>query len=177
MRSALFWVIGAVIVGAQAGGCQPGETSPPPSAPSAVRESQRISPFLNMPPTAVGDLPRLLSQTGAFADLAALKPSAGLIPYELNVAFWSDGADKQRWIALPGRTKIAFAPTGEWTFPPGTVFVKHFDMPADASRQKPRRLETRLLVCAADGGVYGASYKWRADQSDADLVTDPITQP
>jgi uncharacterized repeat protein (TIGR03806 family) len=177
MRSGLFWIIGAVLAGAQAGGCRPGGTAPAPLTPSVVQESSRARPFLNMPPTAVGDLPRLLSQTGAFADIATLKPSAGLISYELNVPFWSDGAEKHRWVALPPGTKITFAPTGEWRFPPGTVFVKHFELPADGGHQTPRRLETRLLVCADDGGVYGASYKWRPDQSDADLVTDPITQP
>ncbi len=34
----------------------------------------------------------LLSQTGAFTDLATLTARAGCIPYELNVPFWSDPA-------------------------------------------------------------------------------------
>jgi len=39
----------------------------------------------------------------------------------------------------------------------------------DASTR--RRLETRFLVKTADG-VYGITYKWRPDYSDADLVAD-----
>ena len=169
-RVTLRCIVGVMLVFALTGGCRPDATAP------TVREPSSVRPFLNMPPTGRGDLPALLSQTGAFADLAGLKPSEGLASYELNVPFWSDGADKHRWIAVPPGTKIGFAPTGEWRFPPGTVFVKHFELPADANHPSLRRLETRLLVCSADGGVYGASYKWRLDQSDADLVTDPITQ-
>ena len=106
----------------------------------------------------------------------ATRPSAssnpGLIPYDLNVAFWSDGADKSRWIAVP-TGQIAFSPSGEWRFPPGTVFVKNFDLAVDATNPgAKRRLETRLLVCDSSGGVYGAVYKWRPDGSDADLLTD-----
>src|ERR1041385_8833532 len=40
------------------------------------------------------DFPKLLSQTGAFSDTRILTPSPSLIPYEVNAALWSDGADK-----------------------------------------------------------------------------------
>ncbi len=122
------------------------------------------------PPTKV--LPKLLSQTGVFTDLEKLQPSDFLIPYSVNSPLWSDGAVKLRWFALPTNTFIGFAATGEWTFPAGTVFVKDFELPVDDTNPKIlRRLETRLLVRDTDGTVYGASYKWRANNSDADLVS------
>ncbi len=124
-------------------------------------------------PAASRPLPKLLSETGVFADLASLKPAAGLLPYAVNSPLWSDGAVKQRWIALATNTTIGFAAKGEWTFPSGTVFVKHFDLPvSDTDPSVTRRLETRLLVCDTNGTVYGASYKWRSDYSDADLVVN-----
>ena len=133
--------------------------------------------YLSMPPLATGAFPPLLSQTGAFADTPGMVPSGGLIPYDVIVPFWSDGAEKSRWISVPAGKKIKFAPTGEWTFPPGTIFVKTFEMPMDETHPAvKRRLETRLLVCDAAGGVYGACYKWRADNSDADLLPTNLTE-
>jgi uncharacterized repeat protein (TIGR03806 family) len=133
--------------------------------------------YLNMAPLTDGKLPPLLSQTGAFADMPRMIPSNGLIPYDLIVPFWSDGAEKSRWISLPPGQKIKFTPTGEWTFPPGTVFVKTFELPVDElNPTRKRRLETRLLVCDANGGVYGVSYKWRADNSEADLLPTNLTE-
>jgi uncharacterized repeat protein (TIGR03806 family) len=134
--------------------------------------------FLQMPERPDGVLPRLLSQTGAFADTRSLAPDAALIPYDLIVPFWSDGAAKTRWISVPDGQKIKFAPTGEWVFPRGTVFVKTFMLTTNELKpDAQRRLETRLLVCDADGGVYGATYKWRVDNSDADLLDTDLTEP
>jgi uncharacterized repeat protein (TIGR03806 family) len=140
--------------------------------------SSRIAPraYLNMPHTAGGKIPALLSQTGAFSDTRRLIPADGLIPYDLVVAFWSDGAVKTRWAAIPNE-KIMFSATGEWTFPAGTVFVKTFELPTDAADAGvKRRLETRLLVRDSAGGVYGVVYRWRPDNSDADLLSTSRTE-
>jgi uncharacterized repeat protein (TIGR03806 family) len=140
--------------------------------------STRIVPraYLRMPERAGGKIPLLLSQTGAFSDMRNLVPSAGLIPYDIVVPFWSDGAAKLRWVAVPN-AKINYSPTGDWTFPRGTVFVKTFELPTDAaSPGVKRRLETRLLVFDSAGGVYGVVYKWRPDNSDADLLSTSRTE-
>jgi uncharacterized repeat protein (TIGR03806 family) len=140
------------------------------SAPYGIDSRLATQPYLGMPARSDGIIPPLLSQTGVFSDTAKRIVNPGLIPYDLNVAFWSDGADKTRWIAVP-RGQIAFSPSGEWRFPAGTVFVKNFDLATDITNPSAkRRLETRLLVRDADGGVYGVVYKWRADGSDADLL-------
>ncbi len=133
--------------------------------------------FLRMPHDASGPIPAHLSQTGAFKDVRNLVPADGLMPYDLRVAFWSDGASKLRWVAVP-KEKIGFAPTGEWTWPAGTVFVKTFEMTMDAAHPDvKRRLETRLLVRDDAGGVYGVVYKWRSDNSDADLLSSSLEEP
>lgn len=117
--------------------------------------------------------PATLSATGAFSSLATLAPAAGVVPYDIQHPFWSDHAAKRRWFALPGTTLTAtYAAEGAWTFPTGTVWVKHFDL--ESTRGNPataRRLETRFIVKTATG-AYGLSYRWRTDQTDADLVPE-----
>jgi uncharacterized repeat protein (TIGR03806 family) len=129
------------------------------------------------PPPPSHPMPKLLSQTGVFADLKKMTPQDFLIPYNVNSPLWSDGAVKSRWMALPENTQIHFAKTGEWQFPEGTVFVKTFQLHVDDTDSNIlRRLETRLLVRDTNGYVYGASYKWRPDDSDADLVNAGINE-
>ena len=126
---------------------------------------------LNVPAT-VGAAPATLSATNLFADVANLTPSAGIIPYTVNSPLWSDNADKLRWIALPGSGQVGFAATGEWTWPSGTIFIKHFALNTDERNPAVmRRLETRVLVVNPPGGAtYGATYRWRTDNTDAELV-------
>lgn len=133
------------------------------------------TPYLRMPHLAGGRISPLLSQTRAFSVTRDLVPDKGLIPYDIVVAFWSDGAVKSRWVAVPNE-KTKYLPTGDWTFPRGTVFVKTFELSTDAADPSIKlRLETRLLVCDSAGGVYGAVYKWRPYNSDADLLESSRT--
>lgn len=117
------------------------------------------------------DVPAKLSETGAFTDLSRLEVASGLMPYGVQSALYSDGAEKLRWVSVPEGGQVTFSPTGPWVFPEGSVFVKHFAMARDES--EPHRLdpiETRLLVAARGGGYYGFTYKWLEDGSDAVLV-------
>jgi uncharacterized repeat protein (TIGR03806 family) len=150
--------------------------SQPAEQPYAIASRVVAHPYLRMPARPDGPIPKLLSQTGAFKDTAHMVPSEELVPYDLIIPFWSDGAQKLRWIALPAG-KIQFSPSGEWVFPAGTVFVKTFELPVDARNpQLKRRLETRLLMVQGGGLVYGVVYKWRADLSDADLLPDGLKE-
>lgn len=145
--------------------------------PYGLDSRPRAKPYLLMPWLGTGPLPPLLSQTGAFKDVRAMTPNDGLIPYDLIIPFWSDGAVKDRWVSLPAG-KIQFAPTGEWVFPRGTVFVKTFELATnETTPDVRRRLETRLIVCDLEGTVYGVTYKWRPDNSDADLLATNLEEP
>lgn len=117
--------------------------------------------------------PAALSATGAFSNLGTLTPNTGIVAYEPNVNFWSDHAIKSRWFAIKNTTDtMTFNSTGNWTFPTGTVWIKHFDI--ETTRGVPatrRKLETRFLVKTTTG-VYGLSYRWNAGQTDATLVAE-----
>lgn len=124
--------------------------------------------------------PRYLSMTGAFADLKTLTPAEGVIPYEVNAAFWSDGADKYRWMAIPNDEdgngihdkpyeKIAISEDGEWDFPVGSVLIKHFELGR-------KRLETRFEVRGNDGTYYYLTYKWNEVGTDAELLDHELDE-
>lgn len=117
--------------------------------------------------------PATLSAVNAFTDLATLHPQPGIVPYGVNVPFWSDHAIKRRWFSIRNSTdKVTYSRDGNWSLPTGMVWVKHFDL--EMVRGQPssaRKLETRVLVKTANG-TYGLSYRWRADQTDADLIDE-----
>ncbi|GFE85861.1 PQQ-dependent sugar dehydrogenase [Steroidobacter agaridevorans] len=113
--------------------------------------------------TVTGGVATQLSATGCVDPNNATLPASGLIPYEPSAAFWSDGADKQRWIGLPDGQNITVKDDGDWDFPNGTVLVKNF-------RLDNRLVETRLFMRHPDGVWAGYSYEWNAEQTDATLV-------
>jgi len=115
-------------------------------------------------PTAPSDtVPPTLRATGCVDPGDPLRPAEGLIPYAPNAPFWSDGAEKERFLALPDGGRITVGPDGDWTFPVGTVLVKHFS-------HLGRRIETRLMVRHADGDWAGYAYRWNDAQTDATVL-------
>jgi uncharacterized repeat protein (TIGR03806 family) len=135
------------------------------SADMTIRRIVKKGAITNSP------IPALLSQTGAFSNLTTLGTVPGIIPYEINLPFWSDNAEKKRWFMVPTGEQIKFERDDVWRFPIGTTWIKHFDL--EMIRGNPaskRRIETRFLVLSEDG-AYGLSYAWNAAQTDASLVS------
>ena len=142
-----------------------------------------VNAFLNMPTTFNGTLPVLLSGTGAFSNTTNRTPADGLIPYAPNAPQWKDNALSRWFMAVPNNggiitpgEQIQFQPTNAWTLPAGSVFVKNFDLLVNETNAATRRLETELLVRDINGSVYGVTYKWRPDNSDADLLSGSFSE-
>ncbi len=118
--------------------------------------------------------PARLSQTGCFTVPVAFKPTPhpGLVPYDIVVELWTDGAKKRRWIGLPDGMSMTTSSTGAWTAPAGTIVVKEFALETTPGSAATREaIETRFLVRTA-AGWQGFTYRWRPDGSDADLQPD-----
>ncbi|MDP3573220.1 MAG: PQQ-dependent sugar dehydrogenase [Archangium sp.] len=114
---------------------------------------------------SMSSVPRKLSETVLFDDVAALSPAPGLVPYEINSPLWSDGARKQRWISVPQGREVTVGDAGVLAFPVGSLLVKQLDLGA-------RRVETRVLVVGSED-TYGVTYRWNQQGTDADLVLEP----
>jgi glucose/arabinose dehydrogenase len=111
-----------------------------------------------------------LSQTGCFEPDRPLVPTAALTPYDVNVQLWSDGAGKQRFISLPDGAAMQAQPDGHVTLPPGGLTIKTF---FDGDRP----IETRFMGRQGDGEWVAATYVWRPDGSDAELVDGALDVP
>lgn len=114
--------------------------------------------------------PRKLSESGLFTDVAKHAMADGVVPYSVNSPLWSDGAHKERFIAIPaveGRDmRIEFNTGRSWKFPDDAVLVKSFALGEGSSRQW---IETRFMV-KQQGEWAGYSYRWNDEQTDAELV-------
>jgi len=151
--------------------------------PYGLTSRGTVAAFLNMPTTSTGPLPPVLSGTGVFANTTNRTPANGLLPYAPNAPQWKDNTASSWFMSVPyngGPTtpdeQIQFQPTNSWTFPAGTVFVKNFDLVVNETNSSMRRLETQLLVRDNNSVVYGVTYKWRPDNSDADLLASSLSE-
>jgi len=126
----------------------------------------------------VPDPPARLSELNVFTDLESMTPSDGILPYEVQSPLWSDRALKKRWIAIPNDgvydqpdEQVVFNAKEDWTFPEGTVFIKHFELPLTTDPGGPiTRLETRFLVIGENQQAYGLTYQWNEAQDEAFLL-------
>jgi hypothetical protein len=83
-----------------------------------------------------------------------------MVPYEVNLPQWADGADTLRWVRLAQSQRFTYSEHNIWPSPVGTTWVQHFDL--ELVRGDPtskRRLETRMLL-RTPSGHYGVTYRW-----------------
>jgi len=133
-------------------------------------------------PATEAEQPMLLSETACIDMTDPTKPAAGLIPYDVSSALWSDGAVKERFVSIPAGSQIhvkncttepdtcvppemggSGADEGHWGMPVGTVLVKNFSVDG-------KRIETRLLIQMALNTWKGFSYEWNEAGTDATLL-------
>jgi uncharacterized repeat protein (TIGR03806 family) len=108
-------------------------------------------------------IPAQLSQTGCVNSTTPTTPASGLIPYAPNAPFYSDGAVKARWLALPDGQRIVINAENDFEFPNGSVLVKNFSVGTTL-------VETRLFMRHNDGNWAGYTYEWNAGGTDATRV-------
>lgn len=125
--------------------------------------NSRLRKLVPAGPPTPDTVPTLLADTGCTDPADITQPYPGLLPYDINAPFWSDGAQKDRYIGLPNGTTIARNAEGDWEFPNGTVIVKNF-------RLNGNLVETRHLMRHPDGVWAGYSYEWNALQTEASRV-------
>lgn len=121
---------------------------------------------VNDPVIRADAAPRTLAEFGFFVDAAARQPAARVVPYELNVPLWSDGADKLRYIYLPQGTQVTADGAGLLQFPIGAAIIKSFAFGAVTGQ---RLIETRVLLHRADGWA-ALPYRWNEAQTEATLA-------
>lgn len=107
--------------------------------------------------------PDRLSKTGCVDPSDPKRAASGLIPFSPISPLWSDGAEKERFLAIPDGTHITLGVDGDFDFPNGSVLMKHF-------RLGQKLIETRLFVRHGDGGWAGYTYEWDDAQTDATLL-------
>ena len=123
------------------------------------------------PATQPNEFPRRLSETGLFVSVKEHRVQPGLIPYSVNAPYWSDGAHKERFIALPGDSQIEFSDNDTWKFPEGTVLVQSLALEMERGHPRSRKwIETRVLLFQQNEWA-GYTYEWNDEQTDAVLTS------
>ena len=123
----------------------------------------RLDPSGDEPEAGPAPFPQRLSETGCVEPGDPTRMAAGVVPYTIARPFWSDGALKERWVALPEGGVMTEREDGVWDLPPRSVVIKRF-------RRGGRIIEVRLLVRHDDGFWAGYTYAWDDAAGDGHLI-------
>lgn len=102
---------------------------------------------------------------------ADLIPAADYELYELSSPLFTDYAEKQRLIKIPGSANLTATGNGLPDFPEGTILVKTFYYYLDKRVQNTGRkiIETRVMI--KNKGLWNVgTYQWNDGQTEAYLI-------
>jgi uncharacterized repeat protein (TIGR03806 family) len=130
-----------------------------------ITQLEKNPPGARLPP-----FPRKLSETGVFTSVRDHKVAPGVLAYSINAPFWSDGAQKERFFALPAKAAIDFEERKPWVWDDGAATIKSFSLEFEVGNPASKRyIETRIMLKQDDQWL-GYSYRWNTEQTDAVLV-------
>ena len=132
------------------------DAGPPTDGGGDARDAASIDCASDVGPDG---LAKHLACTGLYADFATKKVADDHRPYTPGLVFWSDGADKQRFVFLPPGTTIDISTFDDWKLPVGTTLFKEFTVDG-------KKIETRLYAKTAAGWVH-TTYRWNEAEDDA----------
>jgi mono/diheme cytochrome c family protein len=131
------------------------------------------------------DLPKTLAETDLVTLDSAVLAKRGVISYAPTYPLWTDNAGKMRYVRVPRGMAITFDKAKQrFQIPANTRFYKTFLKPVvDANGNHTfRKIETRMIVSRPDedrsDGAHQtalyATYVWNDDESQAELLNDPL---
>ena len=130
----------------------------------------RISKIVPAGPPMPDSFPKLLSKTGCTDPQDVHGAASGMVAYDLISPLWSDGAAKERWLAIPDGKTITIGADGDLDLPIGSVAMKQFSVAG-------KRIETRLFMRHDDGGWAGYTYEWNDAETEATLLPGGKVKP
>lgn len=131
-------------------------------------DASRLDTGVAVQPTCVepeAGLPSDVFCTGLYKAGDARQHADLARPYTPGLRFWSDGAQKDRFLYLPPNTQIDTSNLDAWRFPVGTKAWKEF-------RIDGKLVETRLFWKRSSAKWESGTYIWDAEERSAALNTN-----
>lgn len=147
------------------------QASQPPSEMQTAADSgepEAAAPETAAPPLDCTEtdqnLPADVFCIGLYARHDSTQHPSDVLRYTPGVTFWSDGAEKRRYLYLPPGTQIDTSDIDLWKFPVGTKAFKEF-------RFDGKLVETRIFYKRSETTWTAGAYIWNTDGTAAELNT------